>query len=143
MKTLAGGGVKQGVAGMSCSRHHPVTRAAHHEPNKERHDDRTTTDRGDGSRRPLDMSADDRLGTAERERLASSLVVRSGRLALEYFHRAHTGSPRDGSSAIEAGRVVQERLVGEIGRAFPDDAILAEEGELSAGPERALYRWVL
>ena len=35
------------------------------------------------------MSADERIGTAERERLASGLALRSGRLALEYFHQAH------------------------------------------------------
>jgi myo-inositol-1(or 4)-monophosphatase len=89
------------------------------------------------------MSADDRLGTAERERLASGLAVRSGRLALEYFHRTHACSARDGSSVIDAGRVVLERLVTEIGRAFPDDAILVEQGRLTAGPQHPLYCWIL
>ena len=91
----------------------------------------------------MDMSADERLGTAERERLASSLAVRSGRLALEYFHQAHACAKRDGLSVADAGRLVRERLVAEIGRAFPDDAILADEGGLSAGSRHALYAWVL
>jgi len=89
------------------------------------------------------MSADERLGTAERERLASSLAVRSGRLALEYFHQAHACAKRDGLSVADAGRLVRERLVAEIGRAFPDDAILADEGGLSAGSRHALYAWAL
>jgi myo-inositol-1(or 4)-monophosphatase len=87
------------------------------------------------------MSADERSGTAERERLASTLVLRSGRLALEHFHRAQTGQA--GSAAAAAGLAIREGIVVEIGRAFPHDAIVAEEGGLSAGLEKARYRWVL
>ena len=43
------------------------------------------------------MSADERVGTAIRERLAADLAVRGGRLALEYFHRAQVSWKPDGS----------------------------------------------
>ena len=89
------------------------------------------------------MSADERIGTAERERLASDLALRGGRLALEYFHRAHVTSKPDGSLVTDADLAIQERLAAEIARAFPDDAIIGEEAGLSTGPRHALYRWVL
>ena len=94
-------------------------------------------------RRPAAMSADERIGTAERERLASDLALRGGRLALEYFHRAHVSSKPDGSLVADADLAIQERLAAEIARAFPDDAIIGEEAGLSTGPRHALYRWVL
>jgi myo-inositol-1(or 4)-monophosphatase len=89
------------------------------------------------------MSADERIGTAERERLASNLALRGGRLALEYFHRAHVASKPDGSLVTDADLAIQERLAAEIARAFPDDAVIGEEAGLSTGPRHALYRWVL
>ena len=89
------------------------------------------------------MSADERIGTAERERLASDLALRGGRMALEYFHRAHVSSKPDGSLVTDADLAIQERLAAEIARAFPDDAIIGEEAGLSTGPRHAVYRWVL
>jgi len=89
------------------------------------------------------MSADERIGTAERERLASDLALRGGRQALEYFHRAHVTAKPDGSLVTDADLAIQERLVAEIARAFPDDAILGEEAGLSTGPRHAIYRWIL
>ena len=89
------------------------------------------------------MSADERIGTAERERLASDLALRGGRLALEYFHRAHVAAKPDGSLVTDADLAIQERMAAEIARAFPDDAIIGEEGELSTGPRHARYHWVL
>jgi myo-inositol-1(or 4)-monophosphatase len=89
------------------------------------------------------MSADERIGTAERERLASDLALRGGRLALEYFHRAHVSAKPDGSLVTDADLAIQERLAAEIQRAFPDDAIIGEEAGLSTGPRHAIYRWVL
>jgi myo-inositol-1(or 4)-monophosphatase len=89
------------------------------------------------------MSADERIGTAERERLASDLALRGGRMALEYFHRAHVSAKPDGSLVTDADLAIQDRLAAEIARAFPDDAIIGEEAGLSAGPRHAIYRWVL
>ena len=89
------------------------------------------------------MSADERIGTAERERLASDLALRGGRMALEYFHRAHVSAKSDGSLVTDADLAIQERLAAEIARAFPDDAILGEEAGLSTGPRHAIYRWIL
>ena len=88
------------------------------------------------------MSADERVGTAIRERLAADLAVRGGRLALEYFHRAQVSWKPDGSMVTGADLAIQEALAAEIARAFPDDAVVGEEG--SAGDHAgALYSWVL
>ena len=89
------------------------------------------------------MSAHERMGTAERERLASDLALRGGRLALEYFHRGHVTARPDGSLVTNADLAIQERLAGEIARAFPDDAILGEDARLSPAPRHAIYGWVL
>ena len=89
------------------------------------------------------MSADERIGTAVRERLAADLAVRGGRLALEYFHRAQVSWKPDGSMVTDADVAVQEQLATEIARAFPDDAVVGEEGQLEDGRGEALYSWVL
>src|SRR6185436_5584192 len=89
------------------------------------------------------MSADERIGTGERGRLASDLALRAGRMALEYFHRAHVTAKPDGSLATDADLAIQERLAAEIARAFPDDAILWEGAGLSTAPRHAVYCWIL
>jgi myo-inositol-1(or 4)-monophosphatase len=89
------------------------------------------------------MSADERLGTAERQRLACDLALRGGRLALEYFYRAQVASKRDVWPVTDANRQIQQSLAADIGGLFPDDAIASEGGGLSAEPRPALYRWVL
>ena len=90
------------------------------------------------------MSADERVGGVARERLAADLVVRGGRLALEYFHRAQVSVKPDGSLLTDADLAIQECLASDIARAFPDDAVLGEEGGHGApSRRRALYAWVI
>jgi myo-inositol-1(or 4)-monophosphatase len=89
------------------------------------------------------MSADERVGTAVRERLAADLAVRGGRLALEYFHQAQVSWKPDGSMVTDADLAIQEYLATEIARAFPDDAVVGEEGQPEQGRTDALYSWVL
>jgi myo-inositol-1(or 4)-monophosphatase len=89
------------------------------------------------------MSADERIGTGLRERLAADLAVRGGRLALEYFHRAQVSWKPDGSMVTDADVAIQEQLATEIARAFPDDAVVGEEGEAPDRRDEALYSWVL
>lgn len=89
------------------------------------------------------MSADERVGTAIRERLAADLAVRGGRLALEYFHRAQVSWKPDGSMVTDADLAIQEEMAAEIARAFPDDAVVGEEGTSETDPGGARYSWVL
>jgi myo-inositol-1(or 4)-monophosphatase len=90
------------------------------------------------------MSADERVGTAVRERLAADLAVRGGRMALEYFHRAQISWKPDGSVVTDADLAIQEHLAMEIARSFPDDAVVGEEGQPAAdGRSHALYSWVI
>jgi myo-inositol-1(or 4)-monophosphatase len=89
------------------------------------------------------MSADERVGTAVRERLAADLAVRGGRMALEYFHQAQVSWKPDGSMLTDADLAIQEHLATEIARAFPDDAVVGEEGQPDDGRSQALYSWVL
>lgn len=89
------------------------------------------------------MSAEERVGTAIRERLAADLAVRGGRLALEYFHRAQVSWKADGSMVTDADLAIQEELGAEIARAFPDDAVVGEEGQAETDRAGALYSWVL
>jgi myo-inositol-1(or 4)-monophosphatase len=89
------------------------------------------------------MSADERVGTAVRERLAADLAVRGGRMVLEYFHRAQISWKPDGSMITDADMAIQELLAMEIARSFPDDAVVGEEGQPAEGRSRALYSWVI
>jgi myo-inositol-1(or 4)-monophosphatase len=89
------------------------------------------------------VSADERIGTAVRERLAADLAVRGGRLALEYFHRAQVSRKPDGSMLTDADVAIQEQLATNIARAFPGDAVVGEEGPLEDEAGDALYAWVL
>lgn len=86
------------------------------------------------------MSADERTGGAERQQLAAQLVVRAGRIALEYFHRAHRSTDR-GSVGDEAGAAVCQGLAAEIAAAYPGDTVLgaAEYGSELRSP--GLYSW--
>jgi myo-inositol-1(or 4)-monophosphatase len=89
------------------------------------------------------MSADERVGTAVRERLAADLAVRGGRMALEYFHRAQVSLKPDGSMVTDADLAIQEHLATAIARDFPDDAVVGEEGQAPDGRSEALYSWVI
>jgi myo-inositol-1(or 4)-monophosphatase len=89
------------------------------------------------------VSADERVGTAIRERLAADLAVRGGRLALEYFHRAQVSWKADGSMLTDADLAIQAALTAEIARVFPDDAVIGEEGRVLAEEGGAHHAWVL
>jgi myo-inositol-1(or 4)-monophosphatase len=89
------------------------------------------------------MSADERVGTAVRERLAADLAVRGGRMALEYFHRAQVSLKPDGSMVTDADIAIQEHLATAIARDFPDDAVVGEEGQPQDGRSETLYSWVI
>jgi myo-inositol-1(or 4)-monophosphatase len=89
------------------------------------------------------MGGEERVGTVVRGRLAADLAVRGGRLALEYFHRAQVSWKPDGSMVTDADLAIQEQIAVEIARAFPDDAVVGEEGQPSDGRSEALYSWVI
>jgi myo-inositol-1(or 4)-monophosphatase len=89
------------------------------------------------------MSADERVGTAMRERLAADLALRGGRMALEYFHRAQISWKPDSSMIADAEMTIQEHLAMEIARSFPDDAVVGEEAQPADGRSHALYSWVI
>jgi myo-inositol-1(or 4)-monophosphatase len=86
------------------------------------------------------MSADERIGSGERQQLAADLVIRGGRIALEYFHRAHASKDRDGAVS-ETGAAIRERLAAEIAAAYPGDTVLGAEGSASEGRAPGLYSW--
>lgn len=79
------------------------------------------------------------LSAADEARLAlaSELILRSGRLALDYFaDPAHLAvdSKLDGQDVVSAADRAVEALMREaIADAFPDDGFLGEEGGLTAG----------
>jgi myo-inositol-1(or 4)-monophosphatase len=89
------------------------------------------------------MSADERVGTALRERLAADLALRGGRLALEYFHRARTSWTPGGSTSAEADGAIHQSLATEIARVFPDDVVMGGEGRRDDGRSQSRYAWVL
>jgi myo-inositol-1(or 4)-monophosphatase len=90
-----------------------------------------------------DVSAEDRVGSAARGRLAADLAVRGGRLALEYFHRAQVGCTPDPSLVTDAGTTMREQLGIEIARAFPDDAVVGAGQPRDGSRSEAAYSWVL
>jgi myo-inositol-1(or 4)-monophosphatase len=89
------------------------------------------------------MSADERVGTVGRERLAADLAVRAGRLALEHFHRAQVARRSSDAVVTNADVAIRERLATEIARAFPDDAVVGTEEPPDDERRQALYSWVL
>lgn len=81
---------------------------------------------------------------APRLALAERIAVEAGKLGLEYFSRIGSltvTSKGHQDMVSEADRDLETYLRAEIGKAFPDDAILGEEHGLSAG--RSGYTWVL
>ena len=89
------------------------------------------------------MSADERIGSGSRARLAADLAIAGGRLALERFHRAQT--IRDtGATVSDADLAIHDTLGREIARLFPGDRLVGDApsaGEWPASP--AHYAWVL
>ena len=82
---------------------------------------------------------------ADRAALASHLARRAGRIALDYFRNRADLAIETKNGALDlvsvADRAVEEMIREEIGRAFPDDAILGEEGGAAEG--RSGLTWVI
>jgi myo-inositol-1(or 4)-monophosphatase len=74
---------------------------------------------------------------AARTALASSLARQAGRTALGYFRNRASLEMETKNGTLDlvsvADRAVEEMIRAEIARAFPDDAILGEEGGAGAG----------
>ncbi|MGZ0228475.1 MAG: inositol monophosphatase family protein [Acidimicrobiales bacterium] len=67
--------------------------------------------------------------------VATSLVRRAGQLALQWFQSSDLAIERkvDGSPVTEADKAVEAFLRSELEKLFPDDAIVGEEHEDTAG----------
>ncbi len=82
---------------------------------------------------------------AARATLASDLARRAGQIALDYFRNRSTLAIESKNSSLDlvsiADRAVEEMIRGAIAEAFPDDAILGEEGGATAG--RSGLTWVI
>ena len=63
-------------------------------------------------------------------------------MALERFGQTDISWKRDGSMVTGADLDIQSALERELRAAFPDDAVLGEEG-VQSGPADAAYRWAL
>lgn len=82
---------------------------------------------------------------AARAALASDIARRAGQIALDYFRNRADLKVETKNGALDlvsvADRAVEEMIRGEIARAFPDDAILGEEG--GAGDGTSGLKWVI
>jgi myo-inositol-1(or 4)-monophosphatase len=77
-----------------------------------------------------------------RSSAAARLAILGGRIALERFGQTDISWKRDGSMVTGADLDIQTVLERELRVAFPDDAVLGEEG-VQSGPPDAAYRWAL
>jgi myo-inositol-1(or 4)-monophosphatase len=89
------------------------------------------------------VSADERLGSESRVRMAADLALLGGRLALERFHHAHVSVKHDGTLVTDADLAIQDALGREIARTFPGDGLVGEEGALAGSRAAARYAWIL
>ena len=82
---------------------------------------------------------------AARAAFASDLAHRAGELALHHFRNRATLKVETKAGALDlvsvADRAVEDMIRAEIARAFPDDAILGEEG--GAAPGRSGLTWII
>jgi myo-inositol-1(or 4)-monophosphatase len=82
---------------------------------------------------------------AARAALASDLAHRAGQIALGHFRNRANLVVETKAGALDlvsiADRAVEEMIRAEIARAFPDDAILGEEG--GAAPGRSGLTWII
>ncbi|PWK59179.1 inositol monophosphatase family protein [Roseicyclus mahoneyensis] len=82
---------------------------------------------------------------AARAALASDLAQRAGHIALDYYRRRDSLEIETKTGALDlvsiADRAVEDMIRAEIAAAFPDDAILGEEGGAMAG--RSGLTWVI
>jgi myo-inositol-1(or 4)-monophosphatase len=89
------------------------------------------------------MSADERVGSESRARLAADLAVLGGRLALERFHRAQVSSRHEGAVS-DTDDAIHDALGREIARLFPSDGLVGDDGPREESPRsQAYYAWVL
>jgi myo-inositol-1(or 4)-monophosphatase len=90
------------------------------------------------------MSADDRIGSESRARLAADLAVLGGRLALERFHVAQASARGEGGVVSDADFAIHETLGREIARLFPGDGLIGDEPKRDdASRSHVRYEWVL
>jgi myo-inositol-1(or 4)-monophosphatase len=89
------------------------------------------------------VSADERIGSESRARMASELALLGGRLALEKFHRAQVSVKRDGTLVTDADVAIQNALGCEIARRFPGDGLVGEEGRTAGSRVGAQYAWII
>jgi myo-inositol-1(or 4)-monophosphatase len=82
---------------------------------------------------------------AARAALASDLARRAGQIALDFYRNRASLVVETKNGELDlvsiADRAVEEMIRGEIARAFPDDAILGEEGGAEAG--KSGLTWVI
>ncbi|MGP1355855.1 inositol monophosphatase family protein [Roseicyclus sp.] len=82
---------------------------------------------------------------AARAALASDLARRAGQIALDFYRNRASLEIETKQGELDlvsiADRAVEEMIRAEIARAFPDDAILGEEGGAAAG--RSGLTWVI
>ena len=75
---------------------------------------------------------------------ALDLIHRAAELAMSYFDSGVTAELKDGDEPVtEADRRVNELIVEEIARGFPDDAILAEESPPDPRRFEAPRTWMI
>jgi myo-inositol-1(or 4)-monophosphatase len=70
------------------------------------------------------------------------IVMDAGPLAMKYFGRAAASRKADKSLVTEADLAIDEYIVGELTRRFPDSAILSEESGL-VGNKDSRYVWAI
>src|SRR5919197_347376 len=90
------------------------------------------------------MSADERVGSESRARLAADLAVLGGPPALERFHVAQAGARGEAGAVSDTDFAIHDTLGREIARLFPSDGLIGDEAVVDA-PSRAhaRYEWVL
>ena len=90
------------------------------------------------------MSADERIGSESRARLAADLAVLGGRLALERFHLAQASARGEGTALSDADFAIHDTLGREIARLFPGDGLIGDD-PAPGGSQRShvRYEWVL
>ena len=90
------------------------------------------------------MSADERVGSESRARLAADLAVLGGRLALERFHVAQAGARGEAAAVSDTDFAIHDTLGREIARLFPSDGLIGDEAVVDVSSRAHVrYEWVL
>ncbi|MCY4159382.1 MAG: hypothetical protein OXE92_02680 [Bacteroidetes bacterium] len=77
------------------------------------------------------------------ESLFRPILAEAGRRAMKYFLNASFEIKQDGSPVTAADKAVQEYLLEEITREFPNDGIVAEEDEVFRKPRQGTRYWTI